>query len=259
VAPLKSVVLLRAAPGGTQGHSLASLNLTALELEDLQRYVTTTRADLLFSRGVLLVEGDAEAALVPVFADSLGYNLDELGIALCNVAGVNFAPYVKLAAALGMPHAVITDWDPLDGTKPPLGRARAIGLSNARREATGREPLSADHYKTLDAYDEPQFRAAAAVGGIFLNSSTLELEVVRSDDLRDPLLAVLEAEGFGPTRTKRLADWKSGARPVDSEQLMAMIGEIGKGRLATRLAANAVGLPPPDYVRAAIEYVLKDV
>ena len=79
---------------------------------------------MLFARGVIFVEGDAEEALVPVFASSLGHNLDDLGVTVCNVAGTNFGPYVKLAEALGLPWVVITDWDPLDGTKPPLGRSR---------------------------------------------------------------------------------------------------------------------------------------
>ncbi|MBC7337459.1 MAG: AAA family ATPase, partial [Clostridia bacterium] len=140
VTPLKSVVVLRTGPEGTKGYSLAHVPLSSGELEDLQRYINATRADLLFSRGVIFVEGDAEAALLPVFAASLGYDLDELGIAVCNVAGVNFTPYVKLAAALGMPHAVITDWDPLTGVKPPLGKARALALVVARRIARGKTP-----------------------------------------------------------------------------------------------------------------------
>jgi putative ATP-dependent endonuclease of OLD family len=259
VAPLKSIVVLRGSPEGAEGYSLAGLNLAASDLEDLQRYINSTRADLLFSRGVIFVEGDAEAALLPVFANSLGHDLDEHGIAVCNVAGVNFTPYVKLAAALGMPHAVITDWDPLDGTKPPLGRKRAFDVVEARRQAQGKKPLTAELRGKVEALNDSAFRTKMEGVGIFLNGSTLEVEVAGSDALAGPLLSILEAENFGRTRSKRIADWKSGAAPINGEQLLAMIGVIGKGRLAGRLAEKSVGMPPPAYIRAAIEHVLKDV
>ncbi|WP_339373902.1 MULTISPECIES: TOPRIM nucleotidyl transferase/hydrolase domain-containing protein [Xenorhabdus] len=50
--------------------------------------------------------------------------MDQLGITICNVAGTNFVPYIKLAGSFGLPFSVITDWDPLADTKQPLGKAR---------------------------------------------------------------------------------------------------------------------------------------
>lgn len=259
VAPLRSMVVLRATTSGTTAYSLANLQLTPIELEDLQRYINTTRADVLFSRGVIFVEGDAEAALLPVFAAALGHDLDESGVAVCNIAGVNFSPYVKLAAALGMPHAVITDWDPLDGAKPPLGKARALQVIAERRAASGRPPAAPNVIAEVNALADDDFRKRVAEAGIFLNSSTLEVEVAQTGALLTPLLAILEGENFGPVRSKRIADWKSGSVPVNGEHLLSMIGDIGKGRLAGRLAAAAAGLPPPAYIQTAIEHVLKDV
>ncbi|WP_142910900.1 ATP-dependent endonuclease, partial [Klebsiella pneumoniae] len=69
---------------------------------------------------------------------AMGINLDQLGITICNVAGVNFEPYVKLAASLGLPFSVITDWDPLDGTKQPMGKTRSIGIWQAFSEVSGK-------------------------------------------------------------------------------------------------------------------------
>ncbi|WP_352549649.1 ATP-dependent endonuclease [Mesorhizobium sp. M0027] len=43
---------------------------------------------------------------MPIFASLLGHSLDELGITVCNVGGVNFRPYVKLAEALKLPIAL---------------------------------------------------------------------------------------------------------------------------------------------------------
>ena len=101
VAPLRSLVLLRdAGKAGTVGHSTASIELSDDEVDDLARYLDVTRAEMLFARGVILVEGDAERFLVPVFAAKLGTPLDQLGITVCSVVGTNFTPYAKFLSGL---------------------------------------------------------------------------------------------------------------------------------------------------------------
>jgi putative ATP-dependent endonuclease of OLD family len=256
VSPLKSIVVLRGTDSGAQAYSLAKLGLSEPEIEDLQRYIDATRAEILFSRAVVFVEGDAEAALLPGFAATAGYDLDELGITICNVGGVHFRPYVKLAAALGLPFVVITDWDPLDGSNPPLGKSRAIAIHDAVREAQGKEPISASTRALVEGLDDDKFRAVLAARGIFLNSSTLELEIAGSTDLLEPLLAVLRASAFGSIRRKRLELWSADPALVDPSQLLAMVADVGKGRLAGRLAATALGLPPPSYIAQALKYVV---
>ena len=131
IAPLNSLVLLKKdKDGDTLGYSTAKLDLSTADKEDLTRYLDVTRAEILFSRGVILVEGDAEKFLVPVLAQNLDHDLDKLGISVCSVSGTNFTPYVKFLRALGIPFSVITDWDPLKG-KQPLGanRAKKLALS----------------------------------------------------------------------------------------------------------------------------------
>jgi putative ATP-dependent endonuclease of the OLD family len=160
VAPLRSIVHLKTKDGATSAYSLAGLPVTPEELEDIERYLTATRSELLFSRGIIFVEGDAEETLVPVFADALGRKLDRLGIAVCNVAGVHFSAYVKLAGALGLPFAVITDWDPLDGVKPPLGKARTMDIWDAYADVTGQTKMTAAQRAQWDASDFAAFSAA---------------------------------------------------------------------------------------------------
>ena len=258
VAPLSSIVLLKECSTGTEAKSLATLTLSDLEREDLERYLDATRAELLFSRAVIFVEGDAEEALIPVFAKSLGYDLDDLGVSVCNVGGVNFTPYVKLAVALGLRYAVITDWDPLDGTKPPLGRSRALNLVDAKRAVLGKEPRTAEQRAAHDALDDNTLRTKVKAGGLFLNTSTLEIELSNSAELLGALVSVLEAEGYGTLRRSRLASWKDGSAPVNPEQLLSMVADVGKGRLAGRLAKAAKDLPPPAYIAEAIAFAVEN-
>ncbi|WP_250460297.1 ATP-dependent nuclease [Microbulbifer litoralis] len=255
-APLRSIVNLRSANGASQAFSLAALPVTDDELDDIERYLTSTRSELLFARGVIFVEGDAEEALLPGFADAEGHNLDQLGITVCNVAGTNFTPYVKLAGSLGLPFAVVTDWDPLDGTKPPLGKARTLGIYDAYCEVSGAPPLTPENRMWCETADFASFNEWWAEAGIFLNEQTFEVAVANTPNLLQALLDILDEQGFGPKRTARIANWRSGTK-VDPDQLLAMIADIGKGRLSAKLGKKLMGLfTPPTYIASAIQFVV---
>lgn len=260
IAPLRSVVrLCRDDCGRTHAFSLAKLPVTTDELDDIERYLTATRAELLFAKGVILVEGDAEEVLIPGFAEAMGLNLDELGITVCSVAGVNFEPYVKLAGSLGIRIAVITDWDPLDGSKQPLGKARAISIWDAfcavRPEM---HKLSAEEKAWFVDKGFEECSDVWKKAGIFLSPQTFEVSVANTPILKDALLNILDAQGFGSLRSSRIASWRTGQDP-EPAQLLAMISDIGKGRLAAKLKKKASGLAPPEYIAAAIQYVVSNV
>lgn len=257
-APLRSIVSLRSVDGASRAYSLAGLSVSADELDDIERYLTATRSELLFARGVIFVEGDAEEALLPGFANALGHGLDELGISVCNVAGTNFVPYVKLAGSLGLPFSVVTDWDPLDGSKPPLGKARTLGIWDAYCSVSGKSPLTPEDRATWDAADYAAFSAGWAPAGIFLNDQTFEVAVANTANLLPVLLTILDEQGFGPKRTARIAAWRSGTQ-VDSDQLLAMIADIGKGRLSAKLSKKLPNVAPPAYIASAIQFVASRV
>jgi predicted ATP-dependent endonuclease of OLD family len=61
-------------------------NLTPVECSRIERYLNATRSTLLFAKGVILVEGDAELILIPALIKKvLGISLDELGISLISM------------------------------------------------------------------------------------------------------------------------------------------------------------------------------
>ncbi|EPL2415193.1 ATP-dependent nuclease [Enterobacter cloacae] len=260
IAPLRSVVrLCRDDSGRTHAFSLAELPVTTDELDDIERYLTATRAELLFAKGVIFVEGDAEEVLIPGFAEAMGLNLDELGITVCSVAGVNFEPYVKLAGSLGIRMAVITDWDPLDGSKQPLGKARAISIWDAFCAVRPESYKLSAEWKAW--FVDKGFEECSDVWkkvGIFLSPQTFEVSVANTPILKDALLNILDAQGFGSLRSSRIASWRAGQDP-DPGQLLAMISDIGKGRMAAKLKKKAISLAPPEYIAAAIQYVVSNV
>ncbi|MDU0479568.1 AAA family ATPase [Staphylococcus chromogenes] len=68
-----------------------STNLKADEVKSAQRFLDAIRSNLLFSRSVLLVEGDAEEILIPNLLKKIyGIRLDEIGVSLINVRSTGF-------------------------------------------------------------------------------------------------------------------------------------------------------------------------
>jgi putative ATP-dependent endonuclease of OLD family len=126
------------------------------------------------------------------------------------------------------------------------------------RGVKGQPPFSVGQLRPLQ-HDEGTIRAAAEAEGIYMNEDTLELEIARTERLVEPLLSVIVAEEFGPTRQQRIAAWDDDPSTIDPEQLLSIIADIGKGRLAGRLALAAKGLEPPAYIRNALEYITRHV
>jgi putative ATP-dependent endonuclease of OLD family len=58
---------------------------------------------------------------------------------------------------------------------------------------------------------------------------------------------------------KIIAAWRNGTVPVDPAQLLAMVADIGKGRLSAKLAKKLTGLTPPAYIEHAIQFVVSRV
>ena len=256
VAPLRSLVLLRdAGEAGTVGFSTASIPLSDGELGDLARYLDVTRAEMLFARGVILVEGDAERFLVPVFAKKLDKALDQLGITVCSVAGTNFVPYAKLSAGLGIPFSIITDWDPRDGMKP-LGYNRSLALVSTIEEMrTGEVPTTTiAALKGLKTYNE--FGNGCEEFGIFTGIETLELDLFNeSENFRDAVIETLREGPFGPVRLGWIDEMETSPETLDRNRFLALIDQIGKGRFAQRLTTKVDELDPPAYIAGAINFV----
>lgn len=260
VAPLRSLVLLRdSAHGGSVATSAASIDLSDADEEDLARYLDVTRAEMLFARGVILVEGDAEKFLLPVFAASMGHDLDHLGITVCSVAGTNFAPYAKFLTALGIPFSVVTDWDPQEGDRKPLGYNRSWRLVELIEEGRTGEPQDEliEDLKGCEDYDD--FSDRCEPYGVFTNYVTLEVDVFRDADFTAAVIATLREQGLGPERRGWVDRWEADVASLHIENYLKVIESIGKGRFAQRLASHIEGVVPPEYIARAITHVVDRV
>jgi putative ATP-dependent endonuclease of the OLD family len=255
VAPIRSILLLKETEdAGTVGRSTASLAFEESEIDDLTRYLDVTRAEILFARGVILVEGDAERFLVPEFAKMLDIPLDPLGITVCSVSGTNFQPYAKFLTGLKIPFAILTDWDPRGDDKIPLGFNRTLRLvTTIQQTKTGKEPTDLiAELKKIDNYGK--FCERCEEFGIFSNFNTLEIDLFEGG-YADAIIETLREAGFGKERRELIDAWEQDNHALDSAQFLAMVESIGKGRFAQRLASRMTDLTVLVYISAAIKFV----
>jgi len=120
VSPDALVALNRDEHGVLQAVRIGSLfpsdKIGKREKLDLERYLDATKSTLFFAKSVLLVEGLAEALLIPILARKCArpqLELDEKGVSVVPVHGVSFRPFLRLFGpqALHRRCAVLTDSD----------------------------------------------------------------------------------------------------------------------------------------------------
>ena len=110
--------------------SVSRLDTTALVEDDirkLQDTVIDSRGDILFSRGVVLFEGQTEEQALPVYASKFwGATIHELSLCFVRVNGTDYFPFVWLAKALRLPWYIFSDGEvvPLASLEKALKKAK---------------------------------------------------------------------------------------------------------------------------------------
>lgn len=103
----------------------------------LSRYLDAKRSVLLFSKGVILVEGDGEEILIPALTKKvLGVSLDEMGIGLINIGSVGFENVACIfdESRLQRKCSIVTDLDVVvEGAKKSNQTAMDRGASRRKK------------------------------------------------------------------------------------------------------------------------------
>lgn len=84
------------------------------EIKRVERYLDAVRSDLLFAKGVILVEGDAEQILIPqLFKKVFGLSLDEIGVCIVNIGSTGFKNVGRIfhQDRIATKCAILTDLD----------------------------------------------------------------------------------------------------------------------------------------------------
>lgn len=139
---LKNIILMK----DGVGYDLAE-GMTGLQKGDylfLQRFLDSTKANLFFAKGIIMVEGDAENILIPVIADILGYPLEKYGVSIVNVGSTAFLRYSGIMVrkdghTIGIPVSVITDCDVKPYDVAPVTKERKFNEKTAESAQAEKE------------------------------------------------------------------------------------------------------------------------
>ena len=148
---LKNLILMK----NGMGYDLTE-GMTGLQKGDylfLQRFLDSTKANLFFAKGIIMVEGDAENILIPVLADILGYPLEKYGISIVNVGSTAFLRYSGIMVRkdetdIGIPVSVITDCDIRPYDIDPTTKGRAF---NEKKDESTQAKIVKDKKYTKDS------------------------------------------------------------------------------------------------------------
>jgi len=97
--------------------SVGNTKLKRADYSFLRRFIDATKANLFFARGVMMVEGPAEAILLPAIAEMCGRSFSSHGVSIVNVGNTGLYHYARILQREGtgpdipIPVVCLTDRD----------------------------------------------------------------------------------------------------------------------------------------------------
>lgn len=247
-------------PGGQQGSRpipprrvtkclpLFKLNLDIDDQRKIDRYLDVTKSAVLFGGRVMIVEGIAEALLLPVIARKIIFKNDKEKLRLFRSAvfvpidGVDFDPYAKL---------LLTSYN---GVR--IADRLVIMTDGDKTTVAAGEILPGAARKTkLDAIATQN--GATSILDVLVNTYSLEIELVRSGNAELLRLAYLELH------PRSAPKWDEAIAKTDDAQAQAIQGlfaDTRKGDFA-QIIAKAISedrvFHVPAYMTEAINALVR--
>lgn len=249
VDPSHIVVLHRGSQGDIRATSVAELFQGSRSLERqltaLRRYLDATRSTLFFGKSVMLVEGLAEAILLPVIAKKcLGFDIDDKGISIVAVGGISFRPFATLFGPKGIQRkcAILADSDPGPDSFP-LNRDDS-DYKPAQRVMNLRTEMEKENYIKVFNNLKTIEHDIIAFGNREIVEKALNIALDLSDRITQP--KVEEAISQQGTR-------------AFSQSVLEVISDA-KGAfaqaLADTIAESGTSFTVPDYISDAFNFLL---
>lgn len=225
---------------------------TKLDKDDykfLEIFLDTTKANLFFSKGIILVEGWAEEILVPVIASAIGINLTESGVSIINVGSTAYLRFSKIfqrnaAPFMEIPIAIITDVDirtyekdlVVDGSGLPILNDKGKPIYDyVSRDAA---LVATEIVAKRTSIDESE----GVVQYFIANDWTLEYSLFKSACMNDIFKTTAEA-------VHSKTDWATDFEKKLAEKLI--LKSLDKTEIAYRMAKTLLDLLEADPERAA--------
>lgn len=229
-----------------------SKGLKSKSINQIQRYLDAIRTNLLFAKGVILVEGDAEEILIPQMAKkAFGVSLDELGISLINIRSTGFKNVSQLfhSDRIRRKCSILTDLDDaICDTTLIEGESEASKKYKTKVENSKIKGL--ERKAILDAFEKDNDWIKT-----FYAKYTFEVDFVMGGNAWEVEQIIDDVYVDKPTikLTKEELDDKDVA--VFGKRVLTMANQEGKGWFAIMLGKHiSYKTIVPDYIVEAIAF-----
>lgn len=227
-----------------------AVGLSDPQITKLERYLDAVRTNILFAKGVILVEGDAEEILIPIiFKKVFGVSLDELGISLINIGSTGFANVAQLFhhSRLRKKCSIITDLDtaicntvPADDDPETLKKYKKKVFNS---DKSGKErKIALDSFVAGNEWLKP-----------FYAKYTFEIDFIIAGNEREILRTIEDVYTDPATIDQAEEDIKDDQIDVYGKRLLTMAKQAGKGWYAILLGGYIYSdTYIPEYILDAI-------
>jgi len=207
----------------------------------LERYLDAVRCNLLFAKGVILVEGDAEEILIPIIVKEVyGLSLDELGISLINIRSTGFKNVAKIFhdKRIKRKCSIVTDLD--------------VAINE---EGKGAEKKGAERKKILDEFVDGNTWIET-----FYANHTFEIDFITDGNEWEVTEVVSEIYVDKGTIEQAKKDLKSQKVAEYGKRAITMATNVGKGWFAIMLGKHvSYKTIIPEYIFNALFFAKEDM
>ncbi len=288
VVKLENIIIIKSG----NSYPLAK-GYTKLDDEDyafLEKYIDATKANLFFSRSVIVVEGPGEALLVPTLATLLDRDFTDYGVSLVDVRGTGLRRYSKIfqrenenVEPLNIKVACVTDRDVMPNCAPRIVLDKSFlddGTNwpiKSSRNWTAERDFESKIYEEKHLDKIKQKADGQLVKTFVSNNWTLEYDLLLSslgsEKLKDIMIdSVIKASYKPKNHDKKKKELEELLREASSDEEKAAYfysyftsGKTSKADFAQQLAVELesnykVGSTEladslPSYLKEAIYYV----
>jgi putative ATP-dependent endonuclease of OLD family len=230
-----------------------SKGLEDIECSRIERYLNATRSTLLFAKGVILVEGDAELILIPALIKNVfGVSLDELGISLISMDSAFFEHLSKLfnRDRIRKNCAIITDSDSSIvklPDNPDIDTAYQKKCRNSQVSGIQRKE------KLEDNISENDFVSA------FYAKHTFEVDFIKAVNTIEVVAILSNIYSSKINRDKSKEKLESKKITVYGKEVLRLANKEGKGWFALLLAEALSSITCiPKYIIEAVAFACQN-
>ncbi len=219
------------------------------EISRVERYLDAVRSTLLFAKGVILVEGDAEQILIPELVKAVyGVALDEIGISLINIGSTGFENIARLFDELRIKKrcSIVTD---LDKSIFSLG-ADPKKDSQEEKDSRNSQISGQKRKEDLDEFVEDNEWI-----DVFYAKHTFEVDFLLAGNSYEIISTIDKEYKTDDAKRKAKEALEDEDVAVSGKEVLRLAEKFKKGWFALMLSENINHLTElPDYIIEAVAF-----